>query len=131
MSEIGAASARTGVHIETIRYYERIGLVPRAVRSANGRRRYDDRAMARLMFIRRARDLGFPLEDIRALLSLADKSAACKEAHALTIRHRNSVRTKIRELRRLDRMLTQSAANCRKSANTPCPIIGGLAGPLD
>jgi MerR family mercuric resistance operon transcriptional regulator len=131
MAEIGAASAKTGVHIETIRYYERIGLVPRAVRSANGRRRYDDRAIARLMFIRRARDLGFPLNDIRALLSLSDKSVACEEAHALTMRHRNSVRAKIRELRRLDRVLTLSAANCQKSGTTPCPIIDALASPLD
>jgi len=131
MSEIGAASSRTGVHIETIRYYERIGLVPRAVRAANGRRRYDARDMARLVFIKRARDLGFPLDDVRALLSLAVKDAACEEAHALTMRHRDSVRTKIRDLRRLDRMLTERAADCRKTGNAPCPIIGSLASRLD
>ncbi len=128
MSEIGAASSRSGVHVETIRYYERIGLVPAAPRAPNGRRRYDDRATARLIFIKRARELGFPLPDIRALLALADTSAACEEAHALTMRRRADVRAKIRDLRRLDRILTRSAAGCRKTGDGPCPIIDALAG---
>jgi|CXWL01.1.fsa_nt_gi MerR family mercuric resistance operon transcriptional regulator len=128
MPEIGEASTRSGVHIETIRYYERIGLVPKAVRAANGRRSYDAKAIARLCFIRRARELGFDLADIRALLSLGDDKAACRDAHALATRHRDAIRVKIGELKRLDRVLSAAAARCEKTPATACPIIETLAG---
>lgn len=128
MPTIGETSVRSGVHIETIRYYERIGLVPRAARAANGRRSYDAKALARLCFIRRARDLGFALADIRALLSLADDKAACRDAHALATRHRDAIRVKIGELKRLERLLSAAAARCEKTPATACPIIETLAG---
>lgn len=128
MPEIGEASTRSGVRIETIRYYERISLVPKAVRAANGRRSYDAKAIARLCFIRRARELGFALADIRALLSLGDDKAACRDAHALATRHRDAIRVKIGELKRLDRVLSAAAARCEKTPATACPIIETLAG---
>jgi MerR family mercuric resistance operon transcriptional regulator len=127
MATIGEASARSGVKVETIRYYERIGIVPRPRRGANGRRDYDEKALSRLAFIRRARDLGFSLDDIRALLTLADAKAPCREAHALTTRHRDAVRAKIAALRRLDKTLTETASRCAR-APAPCPIIEALAG---
>ncbi|KAF0180744.1 MAG: MerR family transcriptional regulator mercuric resistance operon regulatory protein [Caulobacteraceae bacterium] len=127
MAAIGEISARSGVHIETIRYYERIGLMPKPGRSANGRRSYEDKAGDRLAFIRRARDLGFSLDDIRALLLLADQKAACRDAHALATRHRDAIRVKIKELKRLDRLLTETAAQCQQATTAPCPIIEALA----
>lgn len=127
MATIGETSGLSGVKIETIRYYERIGIMPRAQRSQNGRRTYDEKAGARLAFIRRARELGFSLDDIRSLLALADQKASCREAHILTTRHRDAVRAKIRALRRLDRILTETASRCAR-APAPCPIIAALAG---
>ncbi len=127
MASIGEASGGSGVKIETIRYYERIGIMPRPKRGANGRRDYDEKALARLAFIRRARDLGFSLDDIRVLLTLADAKAPCREAHALTTRHRDAVRAKIRALRRLDKTLTETANRCAR-APAPCPIIEALTG---
>jgi hypothetical protein len=69
---IGRLAARTGVNIETIRYYERIGMIPPPPRSAGGQRRYEESHLRRLCFVRRCRELGFPLEEIRALLTLVD-----------------------------------------------------------
>jgi MerR family mercuric resistance operon transcriptional regulator len=129
MPEIGEVSRRSGVHIETIRYYERIGLVPQPPRTANGRRSYDARAIASLCFIRRARELGFALADIRALLSLADNQAGCRDAHALALRHRDAIRAKIAELKRLERQLSGAAARCERTPAATCPIIETLAGP--
>ena len=74
---IGDVSEKTQVNIETIRYYERIGLVPAPPRTAGGRRQYDSAGIARLQFIRRARKLGFSIDEIRALLAMTDGGAAC------------------------------------------------------
>ena len=128
MFTIGEVSARTGVHIETIRYYERIGLVPNAARAENGRRIYDDQAMARLAFIRRARDLGFPVADISALFAVAESNAACCDAHALATRHRNAIRAKIVELRRLERLVSGAIERCTLKPSAQCPVIQALTG---
>jgi MerR family mercuric resistance operon transcriptional regulator len=128
MLTIGEISARSGVHVETIRYYERIGLVPKAARAANGRRCYDAQAGARLAFIHRARELGFSLADIRALLSFSDNKAACRDAYVLATRHRDAVRVKIVELQRLERLLSGAAARCEKTPAAVCAIIETLAG---
>lgn len=128
MLAIGEISARSGVHVETIRYYERIGLVPKPARAANGRRCYDAKAAARLAFIRRARDLGFALADIRALLLLADNKAPCRAAHALATRHRDAIRAKIVELKRLERLLSGTTERCARTPVAPCPVIEALTG---
>ncbi|MDH3920601.1 MAG: MerR family transcriptional regulator, partial [Rhodospirillales bacterium] len=85
---IGALSKNTGCNIETIRYYERIGLLPAPPRSAGGHRLYGEVLLKRLTFIRRGRELGFTLDDIRGLLGLVDGGAyTCAEVKALTLDH--------------------------------------------
>lgn len=126
MFAIGAASRMTGVNIETIRYYERIGLAPKPARSDGGRREYDGDDIKRLRFIRRARDLGFSIDDIRALLTISDSGGACKDAQSIAARHRDEVRRRVKALKRLDRILTDAAARCGR-ASRGCPVIDTLA----
>jgi MerR family mercuric resistance operon transcriptional regulator len=99
-------SRQTGCNIETIRYYERIGLLPRA-RRAGRCRRYDADDVARLRFVRRARQLGFTLDDVRALMRLAntDGDQACAEARKLAATHVAEIRAKIADLEAMDRVL--------------------------
>lgn len=124
---IGALSQQTGVNIETIRYYERVGLLPEPPRSSGGRRLYASADSQRLMFIRRARELGFPINEVRELLGLARMgNAACGEAKDLTDRHIVSIRQKIRDLKRLDRELSALSAHCRENEAIDCPILGAL-----
>src|SRR5438132_8009272 len=99
---IGVLSERSGVNIETIRYYERIGLVPKPPRSDGGHRLYGREDVQRLAFVRRSRELGFSLEEIRALLGLADGGSGA-QVHGLTVRHIADVRQKIADLKRLRR----------------------------
>jgi MerR family mercuric resistance operon transcriptional regulator len=124
---IGDLSAQTGVNIETIRYYEKIGLTPAPARSAGGRRLYTRADTKRLRFIRRARELGFTLEVIGSLLGLEDRPPSCAEVYAVTTRHLESVREKIADLRRLERILSDAAADCDKSAAPDCPIVDALS----
>ena len=126
-STIGAVSAATGCNIETIRYYERIGIVPKPARTNGGRRVYDDHAMRKLRFVRRGRELGFSLGDIRALASLADDGANCGEVRALTLRHLVDVRAKLADLERLERLLSTTANRCRDGKTPKCPILDILA----
>jgi MerR family mercuric resistance operon transcriptional regulator len=129
---IGRLSADTGVNIETIRYYERIGLVPRAPRSAAGRRLYDSYAVRRLGFIRRARELGFSLEDIRFLAGFEDSRPTCAEVHTLASRHLEDIRLKIRDLKQLERILSTATATCSRGDAPDCPLIDVLSsGPAD
>jgi MerR family mercuric resistance operon transcriptional regulator len=114
------------VHVETIRYYERIGLAPRPTRSANGRRDYDAQAVGRFAFIRRARDMGFPLSEISALLALAENEEPCRQAHALASKHRNAIRAKIQALKELERLLTDLTENCIQTDAGACPLINAL-----
>ena len=125
---IGRLSADTGVNIETIRYYERIGLVPAAPRSSRGRRLYDGDAVRRLGFIRRARQLGFSLPDIRSLVGFDDGRFACREVHALASRHLEEIRLKLRDLKRLERKLSTLTAACSRGDAPDCPVIDTLSG---
>jgi MerR family mercuric resistance operon transcriptional regulator len=125
---IGAAGRRAGVNIETIRYYEREGIVPKPARGANGRRIYGEAEIARLAFVRRARELGFTLREIKKLARLAaEPCAACEEVLAMTRGHLDQVRDKIRDLRRLERVLGRLAAQCARGRPRPCPVIEALA----
>lgn len=125
---IGSLSDSTGVNIETIRYYERIGLLPAPPRSAGRHRLYEDAHRERLVFIRRARELGFSLDEVRALLGLAGKHGlACDEVKTLADEHIAEVRQKIRDLRRLERVLTDLAARCRPGRVPECPILEALS----
>lgn len=126
--KIGALSDHTGVNIETIRYYEKIGILPAPPRAASGHRVYDKGSAKRLMFIRRSRDLGFSLDDVRSLLGLEDKPPSCAKVHALTARHLAGIRAKISDLKRLERTLTKVAEECGKAATPDCPVIDALSG---
>ncbi len=112
MHSIGEASRRSGVHIETIRYYEREGILPPAERTASGRRLYDPQAIARLHFVRRCRDLGFPMADMRSLLELTESATPCAEAKGIAESNLATVRGKIDELQALERALTKLIAQC-------------------
>ena len=126
---IGAAARRAGVNIETIRYYEREGVVPKPARAANGRRIYGEAEISRLAFVRRARELGFTLGEIRALARLASAPAkACDEVLAMTRTHLVDIRHRIADLARLERVLARLAAQCGVGRPRPCPVIEALSG---
>jgi len=124
---IGAASKQTGCHIETIRYYERIGLLPRPGRSASGYRRYGPEHLKRLAFVRRARDLGFTLEEIRRLLRLADRrERCCAQARDLATAHLRDVQVKLKDLRAMARVLKAMIVQCADGTLPDCPLIEAL-----
>lgn len=118
---------RTGCNLETIRYYEKIGLMPEPPRTAGGYRAYHGEHLKRLAFIRRSRELGFSLDEIRSLLRLVDGGDyTCAEVRDMTLRHSDDVRRKIADLRRLERSLKQMAAQCSGDTVPKCPIIDVL-----
>lgn len=124
---IGAFSRRTGVNVETIRYYERIGLLPKPPRTSGHHRVYDPSHVQRLRFIRRSRELGFALDEIRTLLVLAERGEeACAETKDLALRHLADVRGKIASLKRLDRALREMTSACQPGQQSFCPILGAL-----
>ena len=124
---IGQLGYRTGVNVETIRYYEKIGLLPEPARSAAGYRQYGDDHLRRLHFIRRGRDLGFSIEAIRELLRLATHpDYPCQDADRLAVEHLAEVERKIAELERLRHALGEMI-NCRAHTVAECRIIDALA----
>ena len=124
--QIGELSRRTGCNIETIRYYERIGLMPPPPR--RGRyRSYDGEHVGRLGFVRRARELGFTLDEVRALLGLAGGGqASCAEERTLAASHLTAVRARIADLRRMERVLADSVRACDAGQDPGCPLIQSL-----
>ena len=125
---IGELSRRTGCTVETIRYYEGIGLLPTPAR--RGRyREYGGSDIERLVFIRRARELGFTLDDVRALLRLAGGGGrACGEVRSLTAHHLADVQAKIAALRRMETALSNSVQRCDAGEAPSCPMIETLSG---
>ena len=124
---IGAMSKRTGVNIETIRYYERIEIMPKPDRTAGGNRQYNHDQLKRLSFIKRSRELGFSIEEIRALLTMVDRSDfTCGEVHSMTTEHLASVKEKILALHRLEDALVTMAAECSRGDVPDCPILDTL-----
>jgi|JI10StandDraft_1071094.scaffolds.fasta_scaffold96453_4 DNA-binding transcriptional MerR regulator len=127
MFPIGALSARTGVNIETIRYYERIGLLLPPPRTASGRRMYDEDGLSRLAFIRHARDLGFSIPEVRALLRLQDKpEVPCGEASQIANRQLLAIQERIRRLHALEAELTRMAGSCADGKAANCQVIEAL-----
>ena len=126
MQPIGEAAKLSGVNIETIRYYEREGIVPNAERTASGRRLYDDAAIARLRFVRRCRDLGFPINDIRTLLDLSSNSTKpCNDVRVIGQRHLEDVRARLVDLQKLEAALVDLVQKCTE-ARSECPALKQL-----
>ena len=126
---IGALSKRSGVHIETIRYYEKINIMPEPPRTRGGHRSYGDEHARRLNFISRSRALGFSLEEIRSLLGIADgNETTCADVRELTLQHAEEARRKIADLKKLERTLRDMAAQCHGNRIPDCPIVDALFG---
>ncbi len=124
---IGELARRTGVNIETIRFYERIGVLDRAQRSVAGRRSFGPAEAKRLSFVRRARELGFSLDEVRALLGLAEPGRRdCRAASALAGAHLNAVRSRIRDLRKLEAILAEAVARCEMDGDGACAVLDML-----
>lgn len=124
---IGALAEKTGVHLETIRYYERIGLMPEAPRSQANHRLYGMAHVKRLTFIRRGRELGFTLDQIQALLALAeDRTRSCGEARQLGRQHLSEIHTKLVDLKRMERVLKRMVEQCADGSLPDCPLIEAL-----
>jgi len=125
---IGKLSKKTSVHIETVRYYERIKLMPAPFRSEGGHRIYDETHMERLNFIRRCRDLGFPLEDIRSLLEMADIDEHCSSMRPTAFAHLDVVRAKIKALKKMEKALSGILDDCKDCATPACSVSNALYG---
>lgn len=118
---------RTGCNLETVRYYEKVGLVPEPPRTQGGHRAYGAEHERRLRFILRARELGFTLEEIRALLKLVDeRNSPCGEVREVAATHLLDVQEKIADLRRMERVLKDVVAKCADGSRSECPLIETL-----
>ena len=124
---IGRLSRDTGTKVETIRYYERVGLLPAPARSEGGYRLYRVDHLERLTFIRRARSLGFSIAGIRTLLRLADgRRRPCADVRIVAEAHLKDVRTKIADLKRMERVLAATVAKCGAERRSACAVIETL-----
>ncbi|MDE3063976.1 MAG: helix-turn-helix domain-containing protein [Acidobacteriota bacterium] len=131
---IGALAARTGTNAPTIRYYEEIGLLRPADRDAGGQRAYGEQDVKRLTFIRRCREFGFSIEQVRSLVALVqDRERSCMDARNVAQEHLLAVRAKLNELKGLERSIAGFIATCDAScAGGPgpdCAILEDLARP--
>jgi len=121
---IGELSRLSGVNIETIRYYERIKMLPRPPRTASGRRIYGSTDLRTLTFIRRSRELGFSLNEIRALLRLGGpEKASCREVREIAAHHLGDIRAKLGDLKKLERLLARTVARCSGNTAPDCPVL--------
>lgn len=125
---IGRLARETGCKVPTIRYYEQIGLIEPAVRTAGNQRRYSDAHLARLGFIRHARDLGLPLDAIRELVELSGHpEQPCAEADRIAREHLDKIRERIARLTRLEAELERIATRCAGDHVGECYVIESLA----
>ena len=123
---IGKASERSGVSIETIRYYEREGITPKPGRTAAGRRVYDADTILQLRFVKRCRTLGFSIADIKALLKLSrSQDESCEDVGAIGANNLELVRNKIADLKRMEGALQALVASCHKGQKD-CPMLQEL-----
>jgi MerR family transcriptional regulator, mercuric resistance operon regulatory protein len=123
---IGELARTVDVNVETIRYYQRIGLLGLPEKPYGGMRSYSDEDLQRLRFIRRAQQLGFSLEDIRELLELSRSD--CERVEKLAFQKLSVVKAKLRQLRRIESVLAMTVEQCaRRKGNQPCPIIETLS----
>lgn len=126
MFAIGDASEQSGVNVETIRYYEREGIVPKPERTAAGRRSYTRDDIAKLRFVKRCRDLGFPIAIIQTFLSLsAEQGRSCGEVKSLAEDHLTEIDAKIENLNQLRDALRNLSTNCDEGTSS-CPMLDAL-----
>ena len=126
--KIGELAKATGTRVETVRYYEKIGLLPKVARTDSNYRSYGSEDASRLSFIRRARDLGFSLEQVRTLLSLADdRQRPCGEVDAIARQHLDAVDSKLADLTALRVQLSDLIAQCGRGSIAECRILDALA----
>jgi Cu(I)-responsive transcriptional regulator len=126
---IGQAARATGVTPKMIRHYESLGLLPAVARTDSGYRQYDERSLHTLSFIRRARDLGFGLDEIEQLLALwVDASRASAEVRALAARHMADLDVRIARMQAMRRTLQHLVRACHGDGRPDCPILDDLAG---
>ena len=117
----------TGCNLETIRYYETVGIMPDPPRSAKGHRCYDEIHVRRLKFVMRSRDLGFSLEEIRGLLGLVDdRTQTCAQVQTVAESHLQDVQEKIADLKRIEHVLSVTVARCTGDAAPECAVIDAL-----
>lgn len=127
--KIGQVSTATGVSQRMIRHYEKIGLIPRALRRESGYRDYDERDVNTVGFIRRARDLGFPIEEIGQLLALwHDRGRASSEVKSLALARAAELKRKAAQLDEMRKALEHLASSCHGDDRPDCPILVGLEG---
>ena len=125
---IGDLATRSGTKVETIRYYEKLGLMPKASRTAGNHRAYTRAHTDRLAFIRHGRELGFPLDSVRALLTLADdRERPCAEVDAIARKHLTAVRDRIGLLRTREAELSRMLDRCGRGQVAECRVIEVLA----
>lgn len=128
--KISEAAAASGCHLETIRYYERIGLLPCPDRTASGYRAYRVADIERLRFIARGRDLGFSLDEVRSLLQLAeDEELSCQDVDRLARSHLVDVRARLADLRRMASELERVITSCHGGQRGQCTILSTLRRP--
>ena len=126
---IGRLAKAAGVHVETIRYYQRRGLVEEPTKPLGGQRRYSDSVIAVLGFIRRAQQLGFSLEEVKGLLAISD-GRSCGEARAIAERKQDVLRIRIEQLTSMANQLEALIEACRNNkARRKCPVIVALETP--
>lgn len=129
LTMIGDLARRTGTKINTIRFYEEIGLMPKAARTDSGRRTYGDADFRRLSFIRHSRGLGFSIDEIRSLMALSDQpDQDCAEAATIARRHLENIVDRIALLEALQSELTRIATACPGGRAADCSVIEAIAG---
>ena len=127
---IGALAKAGESQVTTIRYYERAGLMPVPQRSGGTHRVYADEHVRRLRFIRRARQLGFTIAEIKMLLQLADSErTSCGEVQRLATAHLQKIHAKIATLVQLEKILAHTLAGCSARPNASCPVLDWLQTP--
>lgn len=124
---IGELASTCGCPVETIRYFEKIGLLPQPLRRANGYRDYDETQQKWLQFILRSRALGFTQNEVRCLSDIAQQSQpACADVHELLVEHILDVQKKLTNLRRLQKALNRLKLKCQDGTLNDCPVIDEL-----
>ena len=120
----GEIARRTGVNLETIRYFERIGILPAPPRTEGGHRVYDETHVRTLGFVRRARNLGFSPEEVRTIIELGGpENAPCAEVREIAAHHLQQVRSKIADLTEIERLLARTIEHCSGQADPECAVM--------